>query len=98
MMHRFLAPARAELEEAVDRYEARRPGLGAEFATEVQTAIDRILQLPLACPRISPRCRRCRVARFPYGVIYQIRPNQIVIVAVMHLRRDPSYWREREQS
>lgn len=63
MMHRFLAPARAELEEAVDRYEASRPGLGAEFATEVQTAIDRILQLPLACPRISPRCRRCRVAR-----------------------------------
>jgi hypothetical protein len=40
MMHRFLAPAREELEKAVDRYEARRPGLGAEFATAVQTAIE----------------------------------------------------------
>jgi plasmid stabilization system protein ParE len=97
MMHRFLAPARAELEEAVDRYEARRPGLGAEFAAEVQNAISRILQLPLASPRISPRCRRSRVARFPYGVIYQIRQNHILIVAVMHLRREPSYWRDREK-
>lgn len=39
MMHRFLAPARAELEEAIDRYEARRPGLGAKFAAEAQNAI-----------------------------------------------------------
>lgn len=97
MMHRFLAPARAELEEAADRYEARRPGLGAEFAAEVQNAISRILQLPLACPKISQRCRRCRVTRFPYGVIYQIRQNHILIVAVMHLRREPSYWRDREK-
>jgi hypothetical protein len=29
MMHRFLAPARAELEEAVERYEARRRSLEA---------------------------------------------------------------------
>jgi plasmid stabilization system protein ParE len=97
MMHRFLAPARAELEDAFDHYEARRPGLGVQFATEVQTAIDRIVELPLASPRISPSCRRFRIARFPYGVIYQIRPDHIVIVAVAHLRRDPSYWRDRAE-
>jgi plasmid stabilization system protein ParE len=95
MIHRFLAPARAELEEAVDYYDALRSGLGDELAAEVQRAISRILQHPLACPRIAKRSRRCRVARFPYGVIYQIRPDHIVIVAVMHLRRDPSYWRDR---
>lgn len=38
MIHRFLAPARAELEEAVDYYEGCRPGLGDEFAAEVQKA------------------------------------------------------------
>lgn len=95
MIHRFLAPARAELEEAVDYYEGCRPGLGVEFAAEVQEAITRILQHPLAHPRISKRSRRCRVARFLYGVIYQIRPDHIVIVAVMHLRREPSYWKDR---
>ena len=47
MIHRFLAPARAELEEAVDYYEGCRPGLGGEFAAEVQKAIARILQHPL---------------------------------------------------
>jgi len=83
------------LEEAVDDYEGCRPGLGDEFAAEIQKAIARILQHPLAYPRISKRSRRCRVVRFLYGVIYQIRPDHILIVAVMHLRRDPLYWRDR---
>lgn len=95
MIHRFLFPARAELEEAVDYYNGSRPGLGDELAAEVERAITRILQHPLACPKISKRSRRCRVARFQYGIIYQIRPDHIVIVAVMHFRRDPLYWRDR---
>jgi hypothetical protein len=38
MIHRFLAPARAELEEAVDYYEGCRPGLGVEFAADIGLA------------------------------------------------------------
>jgi hypothetical protein len=33
--------------------------------------------------------------RFPYGVIYTIDPQGILIVAVAHLHRHPTYWRSR---
>jgi plasmid stabilization system protein ParE len=95
MKHRFLEPAWAELQEAVEHYDARRPGLGDELGAEVRKTIDRILNHPNAWPRIAKRTRRCRVTRFPYAVLYQIRLDGIVIVAVAHLRRDPSYWRDR---
>lgn len=40
MTVRFLSPANRELPEAVDCYEAQRIGLGYEFLSEVETAIE----------------------------------------------------------
>jgi hypothetical protein len=70
-------------------------GLGYEFATEVAATISRILRYPEAWTKLSKRTRRCRTKRFPYGVIYQIRGDKILIVAVGHLRRKPFYWHNR---
>jgi plasmid stabilization system protein ParE len=98
MRYRFLAPARDELEEAVEFYNLRREHLGDEFTDEVEHAVARILAHPRAWPEISPRTRRCRTRRFPYGVIYQIRSDEILIVAIMHLRRKPFYWKNRLRS
>jgi toxin ParE2 len=95
MKYDFLAPARAELQEAVYYYEDRRPGLGEEFATEVRDTIDRILLNPTVWAKLSANVRRCRLRRFPYALIYQVKPDLILVVAVMHLRRDPVYWRSR---
>jgi plasmid stabilization system protein ParE len=44
----FLAAARMEFEEAFDYYEAQREALGEEFAREVYTTIQPILDHPLA--------------------------------------------------
>jgi len=33
----------------------------------------------------------------PYGVIYQIREETLLIVAVMHLGREPETWKSRLQ-
>ncbi|HSK77834.1 MAG TPA: type II toxin-antitoxin system RelE/ParE family toxin [Thermoanaerobaculia bacterium] len=95
MSYSFLAPARSELEEAVGFYDSRQEGLGDEFAAEAQAAIARILHNPYAWPKVSEGVRRCRLRRFPYGLVYQVRPNGLLIVAVMHLRRNPFYWRDR---
>jgi plasmid stabilization system protein ParE len=91
----FLAPAQAELAEAIAYYDVRKPGLGSQFAEEVQRSIERILQYPQAWSPISKRTRRCLTNRFPYALIYQIRDDVLLIVAVMHLRREPRTWKSR---
>lgn len=91
----FLAPAQAELAEAIAYYNSRRPRLGSEFAREVKLALERIRQFPEAWSPLSKRTRRCCTNRFPYGVIYQIRDDTLLIVAVMHLHRRPTTWKAR---
>ena len=66
-----------------------------EFAAEVKRTIERIVQFPEAWAPLSKRTRRCRTNRFPYGVVYQVREEFILIVAVMHLRRHPDSWQSR---
>lgn len=90
----FLDSAEAELVDAVVYYNKESEGLGFEFAAEVNRTIGRILAYPTAWAAISKRTRRCRTNRFPYGVLYQIRGEMILIVAVMHLRRNPTSWRK----
>ena len=95
MNARFLPPAQAELREAIAYYNRQREGLGYEFAAEVKRALQRIIQFPDAWTPLSRRTRRCRLKRFPYGLIYQTRQETILIVAVMHLHRHPESWRAR---
>jgi plasmid stabilization system protein ParE len=94
---KFLEPAAAELYEAIVYYNIQRNGLGLEFANEVEDTIERIKQNPEAWTAISTskQARRCLTNRFPYGIIYQIRKNTILIVAVMHLKRRPQTWQSR---
>ena len=96
MSYSFLPPARAELQEAIDYHESCRAELGVEFAAEVRRTIDLIVLQPRVWGRISKNTRRCRLRKFKYAVLYQIREgDEILIVAVAHLRRDPMYWRNR---
>jgi hypothetical protein len=93
----FLSPARDELNEAIAYYSGQSEGLGYEFAAEVKKTLERIVQYPNAWFKLSNRTHRCRTNRFPYGIIYQIREEKLLIVAVMHLSREPKTWKARLQ-
>lgn len=95
MSFRFHPEAESEFLAAIDWYEERSAGLGTDFAAEIHAAIQRAVVLPLAWPRIDGDIRRVLSNRFPYGVLYAIDDGTIYILAVMHLRRHPDYWRER---
>lgn len=91
---RFVSSAETELREAMTFYEAAEKGLGARFLDEVEASVARIRAHPAAWTQMSPRTRRCRTHRFPYGLFYQIRTDEILIVSVVDLRRDPKCWEQ----
>jgi toxin ParE2 len=95
MKWRIEAEARAELDAAAEWYEAARAGLGAQFLDEFESGVSKITATPHAWHPLGSRLRRFRLRRFPYGIIYLVATEEIVIIAVAHLHRRPDYWRER---
>ena len=74
--YRFTSAALSELREATLYYEQQERGLGLRFLAEIDDAVDRILRFPNAWHPVSARNRRCRTHRFPFGLLYQTRPNE----------------------
>lgn len=95
MKIRYLEAADAEFYEAIDYYNNQHPGLGFEFSDEVKDAIARIQNYPSAWTPLSKRARRCQVHRFPYSIVYEVRADSILIVAIQHHSRKPLNWRKR---
>jgi len=93
MKFRFLRPAVQELRSATKYYEDRVPGLGFDFLQEVRGAIRRMLIHPAAWFVLDDGVRRCRTHRFPYGIIYIIEGDDLLVISVMHLQRHPESWR-----
>jgi len=92
---RFHPQAHAEMVEAAAYYESQQKDLGKRFLASVQDAINNITINPHLYPVIYLDVRRCLTKAFPFGVLFRILPDQIVIVAVMHLHRHPDYWKNR---
>ena len=51
--------------------------------------------MPDAWTRLAGNVRRVLVNRFPYGVLYEPGSTSLLVLAVMHLRREPGYWMTR---
>lgn len=87
--------AYSELEHAKTWYSKQAEGLGDQFFQEVQFAIAQIQKTPHTWPNYTKGTRRFLVHRFPYAVVYVPTPSKIHILAVMHLKRKPDYWKNR---
>ena len=77
--------------------ESSEPGPGYQCAIEIVAAVERIKANPGLWPIVDHQVCRCLVHRFPYGVIYSVdeQRSELLILAVMHLHRQPGYWSER---
>jgi toxin ParE1/3/4 len=91
----FLPEAEEEMVEAARFYETQATGLGADFLMAIRRATEGISKNPRAGRVLRGKVRRRLVRRFPYGLLYRVDPDEIVVMAVMHLRRRPGYWRGR---
>jgi len=95
MMISFHPDVVEELNAAVDYYENLAEGLGVEFADEVFSGIELISRFPEAWSDLSSGFRRCLIRRFPYGLIYRKDNDEIYILAIMQMNREPGYWKSR---
>ncbi len=95
MKLKLLAAAKTDVADAIANYNSAEPGLGSEFAAEVRKTIERVLQFPKAWASVSKHVRRCQVNRFPYGVFYSLDEDVVVVLAVLHNRREPRAWQMR---
>ncbi len=86
----FRPQARTEALEAQTWYESRAAGLGLEFARAVEAAVASAVRNPEAFGIIASDCRRILLRRFPYSLIYCVRGDEFLVVAVFHHRRNRS--------
>jgi plasmid stabilization system protein ParE len=91
----FHLAARAEFHQAHAWYEKQRSGLGEEFSERVHEQLSQIAASPESHQCVYKDIRRAVVRRFPYTILYRIKPNQVRVIAVFHGRRDPAIWQAR---
>jgi plasmid stabilization system protein ParE len=91
----FHPDAQAEFISAAQFYERQTEGLGLEFIATIQNAYEGLPESPASGAPFGRRLRRLLVPKFPYGLLYRVEPERIYIIAVMHLHRQPNYWRSR---
>lgn len=77
-----------EFDAAFRWYEEQRSGLGVEFARDVDRQAGSLKRFPNAFPVVFEDARRTILKRFPFGVYYTVEEARIVILAVLHLKRD----------
>jgi plasmid stabilization system protein ParE len=92
MLVSFHDLAKVELNEAAQYFEGESPGLGQAFVTEVERCTDEIVRYPEAGPVTRGSIRRRLIRRFPYALLYRVKPTEVRILAVMNLKRRPAYW------
>jgi plasmid stabilization system protein ParE len=92
---RFLEEALEEFLDQVAYYEERERGLGERFRLAVQAATTLASTHPKLGSPWKLRTRRVFPKGFKFSVVYRVEPKELVVFAVAHFRRRPTYWRRR---
>ena len=84
--------AQRELREAAQYYQQRSAEVGENFLSAIQSGFRQIQRSPATWRRIRGDIRRFLVKTFPYGIVYVYRREEIFVLAIMHVKREPDYW------
>lgn len=91
----FHQAAKEELLSARDYYDDLVFGLGKSFILEIEKTINVNKRNPLAYPIIKQNIRKAVIMKFPYSILYIIEGDKIYLLAIMHQKRKPLYWKNR---
>jgi plasmid stabilization system protein ParE len=88
--------AEEDVREAYQYYEECSEGLGSDFLLSVDAVLSLIQRNPEIFQKVHKDVRRGLLQRFPYGVFYLTEKGKIVVIGVMHCKRAPETWQNRE--
>ena len=90
--------AESDIQDAYNYYESCRVGLGQEFMLSVEAALAKICRNPGQYKNLYKNIKRVSLPRFPYGALFITQENSVIVLAVMHARRDPLRWQRRQET
>ena len=91
----FHREAAIEAREAAEWYAERSLDAAAKFKTQLRRAERSVTQHPDAWTPYLHGTRCFKLDRFPYALVYIVRGERIIGIAVAHLKQRPGYWRKR---
>lgn len=84
-----------EFAEGVRYYAEINSELGQRYYDEIDRLIREAASDPQRFCQFDPPARRHFSRWFPYALIYLEEPDHLWVVAVMHMKRQPGYWKPR---
>lgn len=84
-----------EIREAIQWYHERDLRKAAELRELIASAEELVERAPEAWAEYFHGARGFRLRKFPFVLVYVVRNDTIVIVALAHTRLRPGYWLER---
>jgi hypothetical protein len=84
----LLSGADADLQDAFNRLEDFREGLGVEFLLMVDACLARLGAFPRLAPLYFRNVRRLVAPRFYLGIFYEPHPTRVVVIAFLDLRQN----------
>ena len=92
---KFHPDAESEMIDAARFYEDKQPQLGKRFLQAVSQTAEKISWNPSIYRKIENSISWSRVAAYPFAIVFREKENHIEVLAVMHIRRQPGYWKTR---
>lgn len=87
--------AREEGFAAAAWYGMQQSDLRTRFLEKWKDTENRIVANPLIHRCFEGQLRKCRFDVFPYALVFRIGGDEVQVIAVMHMSRQPGYWKDR---
>lgn len=87
--------AERELRSAYLWYLERSATVAESFEAEVDHAIGMVADSPERWPRYRSSLRRYVFPRFPFSLVYRVKPSYVEVIAIAHQKKHPNYWQKR---
>ena len=96
MKLRFLSAAESEYAESAAWYLDESPQAADRFCEEVEEAYKAIQSAPYRYPVKQDGFRMWPLKKFPFSILYNVEPDEIVVTSVYHHKRSRSFLNRRK--